>query len=88
MAWTVVPVANLGASRDTAFNLGTAGTGSNGDHSWMLRIEKEASQWVFLARSVKFNFGSVSNVRYFKIKFCTAYNYWWRHRLHVIYWRL
>ncbi len=65
MAWTVVPVANLGASRDTAFDLSTAGDGSNGDHSWMLRIEKEASQWVFLARAVKFNFGSVSNVRFY-----------------------
>ena len=65
MAWTVIPVANLGASRNEAFDLSSAGSSGNADHSWLLRVEHVSNEWIFMSRAIRFNFGSVSNVRFY-----------------------
>ena len=56
---------NLGASQSTAFSLAESTAGTQLDNSYLLRIEYQSDQWVFLARCIKYNFGSVNNVRFF-----------------------
>jgi len=50
---------NLSVSQSTAFSLSTPAD------NYILRVEYQTDQWIFLARCIKYNFGSVNNVRFF-----------------------
>ena len=56
---------DLGKSQSTAFSLAENTSGTQLDNSYLLRIEYQTDQWIFLARCIKYNFGSVNNVRFF-----------------------
>ena len=64
-AWEIVLGVNIGSSPSGDFSYSTAGQTSGADYSYLIRIDYESSQWVFSARAVRYNFGSVSNVRFF-----------------------
>ena len=56
---------DLGASEGSSFALTENTSGTQSDSSYLLRVEYLTDQWVFLARSIKYNFGSIRNVRFF-----------------------
>tara|TARA_B000000565_G_scaffold253027_1_gene229030 strand:+ start:505 stop:4188 length:3684 start_codon:yes stop_codon:yes gene_type:complete len=64
--WEIILAANLGSSQTGAFSLSSENTsGNNTDYSYLIRIEYQTDQWVFIGRAIKYNFGSVNNVRFF-----------------------
>ena len=64
-AWEVVLGTNIGSSPTGTFDYSSAGQSSGADYSYLIRIDYESSQWVFSARAIRYNFGSISSVRFF-----------------------
>ena len=63
--YEIVLGVDLGASQSTAFSLTESTAGTQSDNSYLIRVEYYSDQWVFLARCIKYNFGSVANVRFY-----------------------
>tara|TARA_B100001964_G_scaffold211645_1_gene247073 strand:+ start:1785 stop:5468 length:3684 start_codon:yes stop_codon:yes gene_type:complete len=63
--YDVILGVDLGASQSTAFSLIESTAGTQSDNSYLIRVEYHSDQWIFLARCIKYNFGSVNNVRFY-----------------------
>jgi hypothetical protein len=77
-AWHIILAANMpppALNSPNSFSLGRAGdtTSTNGDNSWMFRMDYAATGWKMLARHTRFVFGSDTAVRFYnqtnKVKF-------------------